>query len=326
MAIGEFGLNAANSYYQRTQETNAELFDAYLNNIVNQMDSGSIDVDKILDQGVEQLKARGVNVDELTAPQILEQMLLYNVKTGDSNFERIKLNAYNGLDDVWTSNMALGLWDAMDMALYSYGGKLAVKSAKDLLASGGKKLADATKLSKVTDIANNIIDTRLNKALYKIASRDIYTANKYKDVLKTIAGMGTKLGITAFGEGTEEGQQYLIQKNYDLQSKYNPTSMNIVNAFFKNFKYGVEANMALMGLHPDEALNNDKELEQNMKIGSLIGLLMGGSGTVIADGNQLIRDVKSNNILRNMAAYDISNKEEDVKVDRWYNAVKKGYT
>jgi hypothetical protein len=27
-----------------------------------------------------------------------------------------------------------------------------------------------------------------------------------------------------------------------------------------------------------------------------------------------------------MAAYDISNKEEDVKVDRWYNAVKKGYT
>lgn len=326
MAIGEFGLNAANSYYQRTQETNAELFDAYLNNIVNQMDSGNINVDKILDQGVEQLKARGVNVDELTAPQILEQMLLYNIKTGDSNFERIKLNAYNGLDDIWTSNMALGLWDAMDMALYSYGGKLAVKSAKDLLASGGKKLADATKLSKVTDIANNIIDTRLNKALYKIASRDIYTANKYKDVLKTIAGMGTKLGITAFGEGTEEGQQYLIQKNYDLQSKYNPTSMNIVNAFFKNFKYGVEANMALMGLHPDEALNNDKELEQNMKIGSLIGLLMGGSGTVIADGNQLIRDVKSNNILRNMAAYDISNKEEDVKVDRWYNAVKKGYT
>lgn len=326
MAIGEFGLNAANSYYQRTQETNAELFDAYLNNIVNQMDSGNINVDKILDQGVEQLKARGVNVDELTTPQILEQMLLYNIKTGDSNFERIKLNAYNGLDDVWTSNMALGLWDAMDMALYSYGGKLAVKSAKDLLASGGKKLADATKLSKVTDIANNIIDTRLNKALYKIASRDIYTANKYKDVLKTIAGMGTKLGVTAFGEGTEEGQQYLIQKNYDLQSKYNPTSMNIVNAFFKNFKYGVEANMALMGLHPDEALNNDKELEQNMKIGSLIGLLMGGSGTVIADGNQLIRDVKSNNILRNMAAYDISNKEEDVKVDRWYDAVKKGYT
>ena len=326
MAIGEFGLNAANSYYQRTQETNAELFDAYLNNIVNQMDSGNINVDKILDQGVEQLKARGVNVDELTVPQILEQMLLYNIKTGDSNFERIKLNAYNGLDDVWTSNMALGLWDAMDMALYSYGGKLAVKSAKDLLASGGKKLADATKLSKVTDIANSIIDTRLNKALYKIASRDIYTANKYKDVLKTIAGMGTKLGVTAFGEGTEEGQQYLIQKNYDLQSKYNPTSMNIVNAFFKNFKYGVEANMALMGLHPDEALNNDKELEQNMKIGSLIGLLMGGSGTVIADGNQLIRDVKSNNILRNMAAYDISNKEEDVKVDRWYNAVKKGYT
>jgi hypothetical protein len=55
LAIGEFGLNAANSYYQRTQETNAEVFDAYLNNIVNQMDSGNLDVNRILDQGIEKL-------------------------------------------------------------------------------------------------------------------------------------------------------------------------------------------------------------------------------------------------------------------------------
>ena len=326
LAVGEFGLNAANSYYQRSQETNAEVFDAYLSHIVDQIDTGGIDPEKLLIQGVEQLQTRGVNVEELTVPQILENMLLYNIKTDDPNFERIKLNAYNGLDDVWTSNMALGVWDAMDMALYSYGGKLAVSSAKDLLKEGGKKLADITKLSKVANIAEKIIDTRLNKALYKIAGKDIYTANKYKDVLKTVTGMGTKLGITAFGEGTEEGQQYLIQRNYELQSKYDPKKMNIVDAFFKNFKYGVEANMALMGLHPDEALNNDKELEQNMKIGSLIGIMMGGAGTVISDGYQLIRDVKSNNILRNMAAYDISNKEEDQKVDRWYEAVRKGYT
>nr|DAG96766.1 MAG TPA: hypothetical protein [Crassvirales sp.] len=57
-------------------------------------------------------------------------MLLYNIKTDDPNFENIKLSAYNGLDNIFTSNMALGVWDAMDMALYSYGGKLAVKSAK----------------------------------------------------------------------------------------------------------------------------------------------------------------------------------------------------
>ena len=326
LAIGEFGLNAANSYYQRTQETNAEVFDAYLNNIVNQMDSGNLDVDRILDQGIEKLQARGINTDEMTMPQILEDMLLYNIKTDDPNFENIKLSAYNGLDNIFTSNMALGVWDAMDMALYSYGGKLAVKSAKQLLKQGGKGLAKATGLTKVANIADKFIDNRINKALYRMASKDVFKANKYRDVLNTVVGLGTKLGVTAFGGGTEEGQQYLIQKDYELSSKYDPKKMTLLDAFFKNFQYGAEANMALMGLHPDEALNNDKELEQNMKVGALIGLLMGGAGTTISDGHQLIRDVKSNKILRNMAAYDISNKEEDVKVDRWYNAVKKGYT
>lgn len=326
LAIGEFGLNAANSYYQRTQETNTEVFDAYLNNIVNQMDSGNLDVDRILDQGIEKLQARGINTDEMTMPQILEDMLLYNIKTDDPNFENIKLSAYNGLDNIFTSNMALGVWDAMDMALYSYGGKLAVKSAKQLLKQGGKRLAKATGLTKVANIADKFIDNRINKALYRMASKDVFKANKYRDVLNTVVGLGTKLGVTAFGEGTEEGQQYLIQKDYELSSKYDPKKMTLLDAFFKNFQYGAEANMALMGLHPDEALNNDKELEQNMKVGALIGLLMGGAGTTISDGHQLIRDVKSNKILRNMAAYDISNKEEDVKVDRWYNAVKKGYT
>lgn len=326
MAIGEFGLNAANSYYQRSQETNAEVFDAYLNTIVNQMDAGGVDPEKILNQGIEKLQARGVNVDELTVPEILEEMLIYNVKTDDPVFEDIKLNAYNGLENVWTSNMALGLWDAMDMALYSYGGKLAVKSAKELLKQGGKYAAKATKLTKVADIAGGFIDKRINKAFYRIAAKDVFTANKYRDVFNTTTKMGAKLGITAFGEGTEEGQQYLIQKDYELQDKYDPKKLNIVDAFLKNFKYGAEANLALMGLHPDDALNHDEELEQNMKIGAFIGLLMGGAGTVISDGHQLIRDVRSNKILRNMAAYDISNKEEDVKVDRWYEAVKKGYT
>jgi hypothetical protein len=262
----------------------------------------------------------------MTMPQILEDMLLYNIKTDDPNFENIKLSAYNGLDNIFTSNMALGVWYAMDMALYSYGGKLAVKSAKELLKQGGKGLAKATGLTKVADIADKFIDNRINKALYRMASKDVFKANKYRDVLNTVVGLGTKLGVTAFREGTEEGQQYLIQRDYELSSKYDPKKMTLLDAFFKNFQYGAEANMALMGLHPDEALNNDKELEQNMKVGALIGLLMGGAGTTISDGHQLIRDVKSNKMLRNMAAYDISNKEEDVKVDRWYNAVKKGYT
>lgn len=326
MAIGEFGLNAANNYYQRSQETNAELFDSYLNSLVNKIDSGNIDAESVLRQGISQLKDRGIKVDELTMPELLEQMLLYNIKTDNQEFENTKLSAYNGLDNVWQSNMALGIWDVLDMSLYSYGGKLAVKSAKETLKSGAETIAKATKLDKVAHIANDIIDTRINRALYKMAGKDVFVANKYSDILNTVGRMGTKLGITAFSESTEEGQQYLIQKEYEAQSQYNPVKMNLVDAFLKNFKYGTEANLALMGLHPDDALNNDKELEQNMKIGALIGLLMGGSGTVISDGYQLIRDVKSNKLVRNMAAYDISNREEDSKVDRWYDAVKKGYT
>lgn len=329
LAVGEAALNGWNAVYQRTQETNAEVFDAYLNNIVNSVSEGGLDAEDIVRQGIDQLQTKGVNVDELTFPEILEQMLLHNVKTDNADFERIKFNAYNGLDNVYQSNMALGAMDYLEMGLYSYGGKLAVKSLKDSAgAIGGAlfgKLADATKLSKAWNIGKEIVNKRINTALYKLAGKESFKANKYRDVLNDIARMGTKLGITAFSESTEEGQQYMIQKDYE-QQRLGADKLPLIDAFIKNYDYGIEANLALMGLHPDNALNNDRELEQNMKIGALIGVLLGGAGTAISDGYQIVRDINSNNLVRQMAAYDISNKEEDQKVDRWYNAVKRGYT
>lgn len=326
VTLTEAAINASNQYYQRTQETNAEIFDSYLSNLVGQMENGNINPETILTKGAQGLEARGINVQELTVPQILEEMLVYNINTDDPSFEKAKYDAYLGLHDVEQSNMALGLWDLMDMGLYSYGGKLAIKSAKEGFKDVAKGISKATGVTKALSLGGKFIDNRMNKALYTIAGKDVFKANKYKDLFSTMGKMSGKLGITAFSEGTEEGQQYLIQKDYQLQNTYNSGELTLIDAFLKNFKYGAEANLALMGLHPDDALNNDKELEQNMKIGSLIGLVMGGSGVAISDGYQMIRDVKSNNMLRNMAAYDISNRENDVKVDRWFDAVKKGYT
>lgn len=326
VTLTEAAINAGNQYYQRTQETNAEIFDSYLSNLVGQMEKGDINPETILTKGAQGLEARGINVQELTVPQILEEMLVYNINTDDPSFEKAKYDAYLGLRDVEQSNMALGLWDLMDMGLYSYGGKLAIKSAKEGFKDVAKGISKATGVTKALNLGGKFIDNRINKALYTIAGKDVFKANKYKDLFNTMGKMSGKLGITAFSEGTEEGQQYLIQKDYQLQNSYNSGELTLIDAFLKNFKYGAEANLALMGLHPDDALNNDKELEQNMKIGALIGLVMGGPATAISDGYQMIRNVKSNNMLRNMAAYDISNRENDVKVDRWFDAVKKGYT
>ena len=326
VTLTEAAINAGNQYYQRTQETNAEIFDSYLSNLVGQMEKGDINPETILTKGAQGLEARGINVQELTVPQILEEMLVYNINTDDPSFEKAKYDAYLGLRDVEQSNMALGLWDLMDMGLYSYGGKLAIKSAKEDFKDVAKGISKATGVTKALNLGGKFIDNRINKALYTIAGKDVFKANKYKDLFNTMGKMSGKLGITAFSEGTEEGQQYLIQKDYQLQNSYNSGELTLIDAFLKNFKYGAEANLALMGLHPDDALNNDKELEQNMKIGALIGLVMGGPATAISDGYQMIRNVKSNNMLRNMAAYDISNRENDVKVDRWFDAVKKGYT
>lgn len=326
VTLTEAAINAGNQYYQRTQETNAEIFDSYLSNLVGQMEKGDINPETILTKGAQGLEARGINVQELTVPQILEEMLVYNINTDDPSFEKAKYDAYLGLRDVEQSNMALGLWDLMDMGLYSYGGKLAIKSAKEGFKDVAKGISKATGVTKALNLGGKFIDNRINKALYTIAGKDVFKANKYKDLFNTMGKMSGKLGITAFSEGTEEGQQYLIQKDYQLQNSYNSGELTLIDAFLKNFKYGAEANLALMGLHPDDALNNDKELEQNMKIGVLIGLVMGGPATAISDGYQMIRNVKSNNMLRNMAAYDISNRENDVKVDRWFDAVKKGYT
>lgn len=318
IAVGEAALNMGSTYYQRTLETNQEVLDAYNQKVLSLVESNKINFESILNEGKEGLSARGIDTEGSSEVDILNDMLLYGVKTSDEDFEKIKRGAYKGLQDLTQSNQALGLSDLAEIGIYSYGGKLAGKSIKGLAKGAMKDSSAGRALQK----GANLIDKRINSAVYKIAKKDPYKANYVRNRLDEVISFGAKMGFTAVSETTEEGIQYLAQQEY-LNSAGKDTQTPLLSAFFKNFDYGAEANLALMGLHPDDALNNNEELIQSMKVGGFIGLLLGGTATTIADSRDAYDQIQTDKLTRKMSAYDIANKENDVKVDRWYEAIKK---
>lgn len=319
IGVAEAGINTWLTWYQRQAETNSEVFDSYSSRVINAINTNNLDFSKIIEEGKQQLDRLGLNTDK-SEYDILNDMLVYNVATSDPVFEQIKRDSYNGLRQVEQSNMALGAMDLLEASVFSYGGKAAMNS----LLKGTKVASAGTKVGKAIDKGKEFIDHNINRALLKVA-RTPGSANQTKHLLGSIGSMAAKTGFIALSEGTEEGVQNLLQNEYQqgLYDKYKGEDATFLESIGRNARLSVESNLALAGLHPDDALNNDKELIQSMKIGSLIGVVMGAPLSVASGSYNAYQQLVADNQVRQMTANDIVNKENDAKVDQYYNAAKR---
>lgn len=329
LAIGEASLNIANTAYQRQSETNVEVFTNYTQKVMKLAENRKIDLRSVLAQCTEQLNSKGILTDNMDVQDIIENALVYNVTTDDEAFEQVKRDSFAGLSDLEKQNNALGLWDLAEIGVYSYGGHLAFNSLKSGI---GRYASNAVRQNKTTgkiitglEKGAKAIDSQINRGIYNIAKHNPIKAQTTRNTLDLLANYTSKLGFTMLSEATEEGQQYVTQDTY-LQDEGNrmQSGINYLSAFAKNFGYGYEAWAGALGLHPSKTLNNNNELSQSMKIGGFIGMLLGGGASTINTFHQGYEMVQNDALLREMAAYDIANKETDVKVDRWYKAARMG--
>jgi hypothetical protein len=216
--------------------------------------------------------------------------------------------------------MALGALDLLEASVFSYGGKAAMNS----ILKGTKLATAGSKLSKAAEAGKKFVDSNINKALLKI-TRSPGAANETKHLLGSLGSMAAKAGFIAAFESTEEGVQKLLQSEYQkgLYDKYRGEDTTILESIGRNARLSVESNLALAGLHPDDALNNDNELIQSMKVGSLIGIIMGSSLSVASGSYNAYQQLMADNQVRQMSAHDFANRENDAKVDQFYNAAKR---
>lgn len=319
IGVAEAGINTWLTWYQRQAETNSEVFDSYSSRVINAINEKNVDFDKIITEGKQELSKLGLNTDK-SEYDILNDMLVYNVATSSPVFEQIKRDSYNGLRQVEQSNMALGALDLLEASVFSYGGKAAMNS----ILKGTKLATAGSKLSKAAEAGKKFVDSNINKALLKI-TRSPGAANETKHLLGSLGSMAAKAGFIAISEGTEEGVQNLLQSEYQkgLYDKYRGEDATILESIGRNARLSVESNLALAGLHPDDALNNDNELIQSMKVGSLIGIIMGSSLSVASGSYNAYQQLMADNQVRQMSAHDFANRENDAKVDQFYNAAKR---
>lgn len=84
---------------------------------------------------------------------------------------------------------------------------------------------------------------------------------------------------------------------------------------------GLEANLAYYGIHPDNTLNTDKDLINEMKIGGFTGLFMTGvyGARDVYEGT---KQVLTDNKLRGLTADHYADAERDNKIDQFISASK----
>lgn len=278
----------------RDRESKAEVYQNYKTAIQNAADKAGISKD-VLKDAKAQMAASG----KYTKAQIdddnfvYDQILSDNVKVNNVKFDRIRLNKLDGLQSLYTDNMALSGSDLLQQALEVVPlGKIA-KAAKGLSAlqklsrtGAGKLIGKATEgLSGIGGKLANRIDDVTAFGLDNISKLPT------RRVKRAVADLGGRLLVTAALEGAEEGVQYIKGKKYtegDFDS--NP---NLAKSWLKNLGTGARAIFAAVTPW-DPVYSDDQEFLENFKGGALLGGLMTGAigtaTTAVSTNRQLSAD------------------------------------
>nr|DAJ18060.1 MAG TPA: hypothetical protein [Podoviridae sp. ctY3D12] len=166
--------------------------------------------------------------------------------------------------------------------MFSYGGNWLSKAyglrrtlGKTAAGVASAEMAQSVANRELADAGQNIINRTLTRVADKMSKNPMGKVAA-KDALNTLTKIGKAAGISYFTERTEEGVQNIVSSRYQ-QGKYdNVEGYNILNGVANMAQLGMEANLAYYGLHPDNTLNTDKDLHNEMAIGGFTGLFMTG--------------------------------------------------
>lgn len=315
-AITEAGVNLGIASYMRDSETSSEAFSAYQERVLNEADKGNISIQSIIDQTDAKLKEYGYDTDEMSDHERFQLSVAHNINTDSEVYNGILGSAKSGLQTLIATNNALSVPDYLQSTMFSYGGRYLAdafgkfsKAGKLIPNAGGEALKKA---------GNGIIDRTITKVADKIAKTPMGKVAA-KSRIEGLTDIGKALGMSYFTERTEEGVQNIVSTRYKQGQYDNADSYSILDGLANAGQLGVEANLAYYGLHPDNTLNTDKDLQKEMNIGGFTGLFMSsvyGSANAYENVKQVITDQK----LRGLVSDHYADAEKDNKVDQFINA------
>jgi hypothetical protein len=224
--------------------------------------------------------------------KILNDILGDKLKSGNEKFDRIRINSLNGLESLYTDNMALSGWDAAEqvvevMPLGSIA--KAVKGTGQLakaVATVDKATARVNGFKKaLSDRIDDVVTFGIDKTAENLSKRV---------VRKKLADIGGRMVITGIMEGSEEGVQYIKGKQY-TEDKFDKDP-NIVKSWVKNL--GTGARSIYAALTPwDPVYSDDAEFMENFKSGALLGGLTTGVIAPLSSYYQLSNEISATDMV-----------------------------
>ena len=297
-------LMAGSTLLSRNQESLAEVSGAYKGKIYDFLNENQLPLSAITNSEVRQrlTALTGQDYSTVSDDKVLDAMLAYDIDTGIDELNIVAADAKNRLNDVYNRNMALV---GVDLAQNFI-----------MIPGAGKIIGKALQNSNIGEVGTNLIYKGLDKAVdYTMRKAGASAAKRAaaSGAMKYVVEPIYRMSANAVLEGGEEATQYMISRDPSDEDRdwYNP--FDTVEMMAENSYAFVKGMAGVLGISGDSALNSDKELADNFKVGMAIGFLMGGPLN-IRDGVRNYRGYTAGrDLARHMMAEQIQAKEDVYK-------------
>lgn len=322
-AIIGAGVTIGTELWSRDRESLSEVANNYKQNIYEYANENNIDINELANAGRERLSTfTGFqytddknSVNYRSNDEVLEDMLAYDIPLGNQELDALRYNSKKNLKDIYNRNMALSVTDVAQTAVIIPGaGKVFTKVL-------GKLNLPERAVNGTVKVLDKAIDYTTKKVAPKMSKVAKHRLSKY------IIEPTVRITANAALEGTDEVTQWGIGDRIDDPNVYETNLYNpidIATMFMENNAMALKGLAAVAGISGDPALDGNKELVDNFKVGAAIGLLMGGGTTAVSTANNLRSYNAGAELSRNLMAEHISAKEDVYKYIQYANKADKG--
>lgn len=316
------GVTIGTNIWSRDRESLSEVANNYKQNVYEYANKNNIDINSLADIGRENLSyITGIEYSNdknssnyRSNDEVFEDMLAYDIPTGNDDLDALRYTTKNNLKDIYNRNMALAASDVAQAATIIPGaGRVFTKVL-------GKLNLPERAIDGTVKVLDKAIDYTTKKVAPKMSKVAKHRLSKY--VLEPTV----RIGANAALEGVEEVTQYMIgnrinEQNTSDANLYNP--IDVATMFMENNAMALKGLAAVAGISGDPALDGNKELVDNFKVGAAIGLLMGGGITSVSTVKNLRSYNAGTELSRNLMAEHISAKEDIYKYAQYANKADK---
>lgn len=315
MALPFVGTSLVGTIGARDAESKSEVYSNYRDKINQMIDEKTRK--SVLDDTRAKMEVSGKYTPEQISDDnyVLDQVLTGVIASDNAKFNRDRMKAKQGIESLYTDNMALSTLDAAELALQVVPiGRLA------------KLVKSIPGISKAATYAGDL-QQQLSKRIDDVVTYGLEGVDRLpkRRTVQRLVDLGGRIGITAVSEGAEEGIQYIKGQRF-INNEFDPDP-TILKSFVKNIGTGARAIYA--AITPwDPVYSDDAEFMENFKGGALLGGLMTSAIGGVQTATTLPGQVSADQFVANLYADKLEVKDrvrknilygQKIQQGRWAN-------